>query len=173
MPFKETPERRAYRRAHYLKNRERYLENAREQRRRADPVQQAAYFRAIYERNHLDPAYRRKVSEYQRRRRAADYEHVRDIERASYERHRAERIATQRALSRTPEYLARAYVNRQIRDGKLPRASTKPCVRCGKRAREYHHHLGYEREHWLDVTPVCSVCHRATHLEVPGRAKST
>ncbi len=31
---------------------------------------------------------------------------------------------------------------------------------CGNKAAHYHHHLGYEPEHHLDVIPVCRACHR-------------
>lgn len=56
--------------------------------------------------------------------------------------------------------LARAYLNRMIRDGIFPRANSKACQECGKRAREYHHHRGYAERDWLTVIPVCSICHK-------------
>jgi hypothetical protein len=30
------------------------------------------------------------------------------------------------------------------------------------RRHEYHHHLGYLKEHWLSVEPLCARCH---HIE--------
>lgn len=43
---------------------------------------------------------------------------------------------------------------------------TRPdaCERCGSTKKLHaHHHLGYERDHWLDVQWLCSPCHRVTH----------
>ncbi len=56
--------------------------------------------------------------------------------------------------------LARRQVNHAIQAGELPRPDTLLCAQCGKQAREYHHHLGYAPEHWLDVIPVCSSCNK-------------
>ena len=54
---------------------------------------------------------------------------------------------------------ARDAVNNAVRSGKLPHAKSLDCVKCGKGARHYHHHNGYERKFWLDVVPVCITCH--------------
>lgn len=45
-------------------------------------------------------------------------------------------------------------------DKTLPQVSTQTCAECGATAADYHHYLGYEPEHWLDVTPLCRKCHR-------------
>jgi len=58
-------------------------------------------------------------------------------------------------------------VSRAIRSGKLPPAKTLKCNECKKTARDYHHHLGYARKHWLDVIPVCRLCH--VHLHISQR----
>ena len=42
----------------------------------------------------------------------------------------------------------------------LPPASTRQCAECGQKAQSYHHYLGYEPDHWLDVIPLCTRCHR-------------
>lgn len=56
---------------------------------------------------------------------------------------------------------ARGSVNYHIRVGNLLPALSFTCSNCSKcQAQEYHHFLGYEREHWLDVKPVCIPCHR-------------
>ena len=48
--------------------------------------------------------------------------------------------------------------------GKMPSPKTLTCVKCLKKpAIDYHHHLGYEPEHWYDVIPVCRRCHRIIH----------
>ncbi len=54
---------------------------------------------------------------------------------------------------------ARAAANRAVAKGKLPRPDTLPCQECGQSASQYHHHQGYEREHWIHVIPVCTKCH--------------
>jgi len=50
-------------------------------------------------------------------------------------------------------------INNAITAGKLPRPNTKLCYYCPKPAQQYHHWHGYEKEHWLDVVPVCRKCH--------------
>jgi hypothetical protein len=52
---------------------------------------------------------------------------------------------------------ARGAVWIQIRRG-MPKAKDLSCVDCGKPAQRYDHYKGYEREHWLDVQPVCVRC---------------
>lgn len=50
--------------------------------------------------------------------------------------------------------------------GSLPQVSTQACADCGAPATGYHHHLGYEPDHWLDVTPLCTVCHRRAEWKI-------
>jgi hypothetical protein len=52
-------------------------------------------------------------------------------------------------------YLVRVAVNLGIIDPVL----TRKCVDCGGQSTEYDHHMGYDREHWLVVEPVCKSCH--------------
>ena len=59
---------------------------------------------------------------------------------------------------------ARSAVNHAIRDGKLPEPESLFCIECNIAASQYHHHLGYDKEHWLDVVPMCMPC----HLEADG-----
>jgi len=61
---------------------------------------------------------------------------------------------------RPAQIAARVTVANAIRLGKIPSASALPCVQCGGNAQEYHHYLGYSKEHRLDVIPVCRKCHR-------------
>lgn len=51
-------------------------------------------------------------------------------------------------------------VNHAVTRGDLPRAKSLGCAKCPKQAKHYHHYLGYEKEHWLDVLPLCVPCHR-------------
>lgn len=63
-------------------------------------------------------------------------------------------------------------VYRAVRAGKLSPVRTLLCAKCGNPAKEYHHHNGYGREHWLDVVPLCIPCHvRADRRG--GRKKKT
>lgn len=63
----------------------------------------------------------------------------------------------------TNKMLARYLVNKAISRGDLPRPISLPCSECGQSAKEYHHHLGYEPEHYMDVIPVCVLCHAKLH----------
>lgn len=53
---------------------------------------------------------------------------------------------------------AQEVVSEAIKAGKLPPARECSCVICGETAKEYHH-WSYQREHWLDVIPLCVTCH--------------
>lgn len=56
---------------------------------------------------------------------------------------------------------ARKAVNYAVEKGQILPVKTQMCVECGKPAQEYHHHKGYDQEHWFDVIPLCAMCHRA------------
>lgn len=47
----------------------------------------------------------------------------------------------------------------EVRRGRIPKARDLKCSNCGRQAVHYHHHKGYEKEHWLDVIPLCGRCH--------------
>ncbi len=57
---------------------------------------------------------------------------------------------------------ARHAISNAIRSGQLLTASTQKCKQCGNQANQYHHHLGYDNKHWLDVIPLCYRCHSAS-----------
>lgn len=59
------------------------------------------------------------------------------------------------------KYQARHSVGHAIRNNKLSRPNTLPCYYCENKAKEYHHHKGYDPENWLDVVPVCIPCHNS------------
>ena len=56
-------------------------------------------------------------------------------------------------------------VHLEVRAGLRPHANTIPCSECGhvykpgERRHEWHHHLGYKREHWFSAIVVCTTCH--------------
>lgn len=65
----------------------------------------------------------------------------------------------QYAKSHPDKSSARRAVGDAVKGGKIPPAKMCNCVVCQKPARDYHHYLGYERQHRLDVVPVCRSCH--------------
>ena len=69
---------------------------------------------------------------------------------------RAELLYTKRYPNKRS---ARNAVNNAIKKDMIPAVHTLICP-CGNSAQEYHHHLGYEPEHWLDVIPICIPCHK-------------
>jgi len=69
-----------------------------------------------------------------------------------------------RFFARHPNYTkAMSTVNDAVKAGKLSRPDTLPCHYCPKQAQQYHHHKGYDPEHWLDVLPACRDCHSKLH----------
>ena len=63
-----------------------------------------------------------------------------------------------------PEYLKRHIARLQVKyaiiRGNLLPIGDQLCLYCQQPAHEYHHYLGYDQEHWLDVVPTCRSCHR-------------
>ena len=72
-------------------------------------------------------------------------------------------ISDRYASKNRDKRLAKATVQQAIRHGKLLPVSGCKCAKCGKQA-EHYHHWSYERQHWLDVVPVCAKCHTAIHM---------
>lgn len=60
---------------------------------------------------------------------------------------------------------AREAVHYAIRIGQLQLVSVQTCADCPNPATAHHHYLGYEKQHWLDVIPLCRNCHRTRHQE--------
>ncbi len=59
--------------------------------------------------------------------------------------------------------LAYKTIHDLVRSKMIPKAKELNCDLCGQPAKEYHHYLGYEPEHHLDVIPVCRECHIRVH----------
>jgi hypothetical protein len=72
--------------------------------------------------------------------------------------------ARKQRLLHPNQWQARLTVRRAIIHNDLPRLAQQKCTDCGQQAVNYHHHLGYAPEHWLDVVPLCRKCHRARHV---------
>lgn len=82
--------------------------------------------------------------------------------RQKHERSEAGRASQRRNYQRNKhKWTARSAVHIAIRKGILSHPTQCTCKGCGGRAaQEYHHYLGYEREHHLDVIPLCRECHK-------------
>jgi hypothetical protein len=68
-------------------------------------------------------------------------------------------LSRQKFFMPTNKDRARWATKQAWRTNKIPHPKTLLCSDCGGPAVEYDHYLGYEREHWLDVQPVCRRCH--------------
>jgi len=74
------------------------------------------------------------------------------------------RIASQNFRKNHPDRTkARSKVNEAIKTGRIPRPDSLQCYRCDNPAKQYHHHLGYRKKHWLDIRAVCVSCHTEIH----------
>lgn len=63
------------------------------------------------------------------------------------------------------QHRAQNAVNKAVRFGKLIRPNV--CSRCGSVSSIHaHHHLGYAREHYLDVVWLCTKCHPRADKEI-------
>lgn len=106
------------------------------------------------ERYQNDEEYRRKVLEWQHNHRLAQPEKVREQERAAK---RAKGYQNDQRRAQTT-------VARAIRRGLLPPAWSMVCDGCDEaQAAHWHHHKGYDRQYWLEVTPLCLDCHGKEH----------
>lgn len=106
-------------------------------------------------------ANRGHVAEYNRAWREANPERVTELRR-EWNSANPEKVAKMKRVYqiRNPQkYAARKAVTYATQSGKMPPAKDLDCTECGGQAQEYHHHKGYDDEHWLDVIPVCKKCH--------------
>ena len=72
-----------------------------------------------------------------------------------------------KALVINPEKVkARALVNQKVRFNRIPKASDLICNSCGNKAKQYHHHMGYDWKNRYNVIPVCVPCHKILDLIV-------
>jgi hypothetical protein len=67
-----------------------------------------------------------------------------------------------RRLEHPDKQHANDAVHNAVRRGAIPRVADLKCADCGAQATAYHHE-SYEREHWLDVVPLCYACHNKRH----------
>ena len=66
--------------------------------------------------------------------------------------------------SNTEKIKAQKAVYNKIRYGKMLPAPHYECTDCSKQAQHYHHE-SYDKEHWLDVIPLCASCHQRRHAK--------
>src|SRR5215831_2055427 len=81
------------------------------------------------------------------------------------ERYRADTRA--RYAANPEQWKAKVAASRAIARGLIAKpAPGTPCPECRRVLRlEAHHHLGYAKEHWLDVKWACRSCHATRHAE--------
>ena len=58
---------------------------------------------------------------------------------------------------------AHGAIARSMKRGDFPRAHDFYCHYCHRRANVWHHHKGYDPDHWFSVIPVCHKCHAQIH----------
>jgi hypothetical protein len=59
---------------------------------------------------------------------------------------------------------AKNAVRTAVQQGVFPPAAGLVCEDCQEAlAQQYHHHLGYEPQHWLDIVALCTECHGRAH----------
>lgn len=62
--------------------------------------------------------------------------------------------------------VAQGAVSNAVKAGVLSPIASLLCL-CGQAAEHYHHPNGYDEDQRLNVIPVCAVCHRNIHREIP------
>ena len=88
-------------------------------------------------------------------RRTSKMRFVRNEQKKRYRRRNPQKIKAQKAVTYA------------IKSGRLPKPSNFQCSRsCGNQAQEYHH-FSYLSEDWLNVIPVCQICHRFLDKQTP------
>lgn len=98
-------------------------------------------------------------------------ERGREVNRRSvtkYSRSQKGKLVERLRKLKWPEKIsARKFVQERISQGNFPKAFDMKCHNCNDMADQYHHYLGYERKHRLDVIPLCRPCHNRTHHQTP------
>lgn len=75
--------------------------------------------------------------------------------------HRRSAAARRQATNREKRNANNA-IYRAIKRGEIAPPSACECQDCKRPAAVLHHH-SYERDHWLDVVPLCRPCHGIRH----------
>lgn len=151
--------RKIYAHKYHIDNREAHLENNRKnyQENRVERMKQTArYIKTPKGKDVRKRAMKRYNSSSKGRANARKYnqsEKGKAYNRKKYKKHKS-------------KYQATGAVRRAILRGDLPIVSTLPCYLADKECSdkmEYHHYLGYEKKHRLDVQALCQFHHHKTH----------
>lgn len=108
--------------------------------------------------------YPQKMRQYQKTYEERYPERVNNSKRRYAQLHARELVAKamQYRKEHPDKYKAHVAVQVAVGKGLLPKIGTQLCENCGNVAQNYHH-WSYEREHWLDVIPLCCKCHNGIH----------
>ena len=89
--------------------------------------------------------------------------YIKEYRQENYDRHKEYQKKSDEKYRTNPanklKISARKAVWYAVKVGKLAHISTLKCFNCLSPATAYHHHKGYDKEHWLDVVPICRMCH--------------
>lgn len=92
---------------------------------------------------------------------AAFRKHDRKRDKTEYRKQQKNQAGKKHRLKYEDRRKARQAVKDAVKHGKIPRVKTLTCSMCqAKPAEQYHHYLGYSKEHKLDIIPLCRTCHR-------------
>ena len=100
-----------------------------------------------------------KIKVYTAEYRIKNADKIRSYTKEYISKHGANRQREGR-LRHPNRYKARNAVNNAVARNKIPKVTSCICQSCGSKAENYHHHKGYDIEHWLDVVPLCRKCHK-------------
>ncbi len=94
------------------------------------------------------------------------------ITKKRYRQSAAGRTADMASKKRYPKrHCARSMVYRRVKSGAIIAPTYLLCIYCTRPAKHWHHHLGYDTEHVLDIIPVCIRCHKCLHISPPNASR--
>lgn len=115
------------------------------------------------------PCHRERSKNWQRGPGKAKHRAAIDRYRATDKGRASGRRVSARSYAKHPErHNARRAVHDALKAGTLQRPDI--CRGCGEPGPVQGHHWSYGREHWLDVTWLCSRCHNSIHHAMESEA---
>lgn len=100
-------------------------------------------------------------------------DHLKEVKK-EWEENNKDKLRLYRQLKekKHPEKIkARKRITYLVNKGKIPNIKTQICLGCGEKAESYHHYLGYNKENWNDIVPLCYKCHNNIHNSRGPKAK--
>ena len=80
-----------------------------------------------------------------------------------YRQSDAGKLSQKRYLHNHPnKRKAQVAVQIAVQSGNLVKTSTQTCTDCGEHS-EHYHHESYDKKDWLNVIPLCALCHKQRH----------